>query len=216
MNGRRALVVGVVSVVGLALQVSAGATPGAGKNLIVNGNAEQGQGVNDVNGVAAEIPGWTRKGKFTVVKYGAPGGFPEAKVSTTVAGGKNFFAGGPANPGSAISQDNNVTSKKGLIDAGKLKATLSGYIGGYASQSDSLIATATYLSAAGTKLGALKIGPVSASARANTTGMIKKTATGAVPKKTRTIRVTLGANRNDGSYNDGYADNLSLTLATGG
>jgi len=33
-----------------------------------------------------------------------------------------------------------------------------------------------------------------------------------VPKKARSIRIVLAANRNDGSYNDGYADNLSLRL----
>jgi hypothetical protein len=58
----------------------------------------------------------------------------------------------------------------------------------------------------------VKIGPVTASARKLATGMLKKTITGAIPKKTRTIRVTLGANRTAGDYNDGYADNLSLTI----
>ena len=43
--------------------------------------------------------------------------------------------------------------------------------------------------------------------------MLKRTVTKPVPKMTRTIRVVVAANRNDGSYNDGYADNLSLTIA---
>lgn len=212
-GGWTALLLASLAAVSLAIVLGAGAAPGAGRNLIVNGNAEQGQGVNDASSSSTDIPGWTRKGEFTLVAYGAPGGFPDATVQAKVKGGKQFFAGGPANPGSAVSQDVSVASKAALIDSGKAKATLSGYIGGYASQNDSLIATATFLSAGGTKLGkAIKIGPVSAAARNSTTAMLPKTATGAVPRKTRTIRVTLGASRNDGSYNDGYADNLVLTL----
>ena len=55
-------------------------------------------------------------------------------------------------------------------------------------------------------------GSFSAAARKLQTGMIPKAVAGAMPKGTRTIRVTLSANRTSGSYNDGYADNLSLTI----
>jgi hypothetical protein len=213
-NGRRiAAVCASLAAATLVWAIAAGAATDAAKNLIVNGNAEQGEGVNDVNGVATEIPGWTQKGKFTVVKYSAPGGFPDATVQAAVKGGNNFFAGGPANAASSVTQDISVSSKKALIDSGKAKATLSGHLGGYASQNDALIASATFLSASGAKLGkAIKIGPVGAAPRNSQTSMLKKTTTGAVPKKTRTIRVTLGASRTSGSYNDGYADNLTLTL----
>lgn len=207
-----ALVLASLGAASLATALGAGAAPGVAKNLIVNGNAERGDAVNDASSMSNDIPGWTRTGKFTLVEYGASGGFPDATVQTAVKGGKSFFAGGPANPGSAISQEIRVASLAKLIDSGKARATLSGYIGGYASQNDSLVATATFLSAAGAKLGAVKIGPVSAAARKSVTGMLPKTASAVVPRKTRTIRVALGANRNDGSYNDGYADNLVLTL----
>jgi hypothetical protein len=58
----------------------------------------------------------------------------------------------------------------------------------------------------------VKVGPVSAAERQLATGLLKKSKVGFIPKTTRTIRVTLGANRTAGNYNDGYADNLSLTL----
>jgi hypothetical protein len=212
--GRRiAVTAASAAVLALALALAAGAAPEATKNLIVNGNAELGEGVDDVNGVAADIPGWTRRGSFTVVKYSAPGGFPDAAVQARVKGGNNFFAGGPANPGSAVSQDVDVSAQSRLIDRGKLKATLSGYIGGYASQNDSLIVTATFRSRGGAKLGSsIRIGPVTALARQSSTSMLLEKVTVPVPKKTRSIRIVLAANRNDGSYNDGYADNLSLRL----
>jgi hypothetical protein len=102
----------------LAMALAAGAAPGAAPNLIVNGNAEQGEGVNDVNGIATEIPGWTRKGNFTVVKYGAPD-FPSPELSAKIRGDLNFFAGGPKNVASAVSQDIDVSAQKKLINAGR-------------------------------------------------------------------------------------------------
>lgn len=198
-------------VAALATAFTAAAQPSAGPNLIVNGNAEQGES-GDGYAVVAEIPGWTRKGKFTVARYGSPNGFPDASIQGKVRGGNSFFAGGPENPGSSVSQDIDLTPKKGLVDRGKLRATLSGYIGGFATQNDSLIATAIFRSQAGKRLGSIRIGPVTAAARNNATGMLLQKATASVPKQTRSIRIVLGATRLGGAYNDGYADNLSLTL----
>lgn len=208
---RRGVTAASVLVGALAMALAAGAAPEAAPNLIVNGNAEQGEGVNDVNGIATEIPGWTRKGNFTVVKYGAPD-FPSPELSTKVRGGLNFFAGGPRNVASSVSQDIDVSSRKGLIKAGKAKATLSGNLGGYFTQTDWLRATAVFLSASGKRLGAMSIQSATPAARANQTDLPKKTISGPVPKTTRTIRVVLAASRGAGEYNDGYADNLSLTV----
>ena len=105
-----------------------------------------------------------------------------------------------------------AASKRALIDSGKAKATLSGHFGGYGGQNDLLSATAVFLSQSGKRLGAVKVGPVSAAERQLATGLLKKSKVGLIPKTTRTIRVTLGANRTAGNYNDGYADNLSLTV----
>jgi hypothetical protein len=47
-----------------------------GTNLIVNGDAELGQGDPIGNAVGADIPtipGWTSTGSFSVLKYGATG-----------------------------------------------------------------------------------------------------------------------------------------------
>jgi len=210
-NRRVGLVGATGALAALAMALAAGAYPGAAKNLIVNGSAEQGQASPNGYDVVAEIPGWTRKGGFTVVSYGAAD-FPGVQDSAAFGGGKSFFAGGPANAGSNVTQSIDVSSKRALIDAGKAKARLSGYLGGYGGQDDSLTATATYLGQSGARLGTIRIGPVSAAERKLATGLMKKTATGTIAKKTRTIRVTLGATRTSGSYNDGYADNLSLTI----
>lgn len=195
----------------LVMALAAGAQPEAARNLIVNGNAEQGQASPNGYDVVTEIPGWTRQGGFTVVAYGAAD-FPGVQDASAIGGGKSFFAGGPGNAGSLVSQSIDVTSKRALIDSGKGRATLSGYFGGYGGQEDSLSATAVFLSQSGKRLGALKVGPVTAAERKLATGLLKKSRVGAIPKTTRTIRLTLGASRTSGSYNDGYADNLSLTI----
>ena len=202
--------IGVV-VVALGMSLTAGAQSTA-KNLIANGNAELGPSSPNGYDVVPEIPGWTRRGGFTVVEYGAAD-FPGIQAGTALHGGAKFFAGGPGNAGSAVSQTVSVASQKQLIDSGKARATLSGLLGGFGGQDDSLIATAVFLGQSGARLGAmLKLGPVGAAARKLQTGMLRKTVTGVVPKGTRSIRVTLSASRTSGSYNDGYADNLSLAI----
>jgi hypothetical protein len=202
-----------MSLVAVALAVGASASSSLAPNLLKNGGADLGPAVSDASGVVATIPSWTRTGSFTVVKYGAPGGFPDATVSQTIKGRANFFAGGPSNPKSGATQVVDVTRYKAAIDAGKRKATLAGFLGGYATQDDALTVTATFLSATGKALGVLKIGPVGAAARKNVTALIQRTASEPVPKTTRSILVRLKAARTSGSYNDGYADNLLLVLA---
>ncbi len=210
-RARVGLIATTLMVGALTLALGAGAQPQAGKNLIVNGNAEQGEASPNGYDVVADVPGWARKGGFTVVSYGAAD-FPGVQTASAIGGGKSFFAGGPGNAGSSVTQSIDVTSKKALIDTGKAKASLSGYLGGYGGQNDSLSASAVFLGQTGKRLGTLKIGPVTAAERKLATGLLKKTKAGSIPPKTRSIRLSLGANRTAGAYNDGYADNLALTI----
>ena len=199
-------------IVGAASPLASGARQAA-PNTIRNPGAELGRGVSDTGGVVPRIPGWMKTGQFTVVRYGASGGFPDATVGKAIRGGKNFFAGGPANPNSGARQLLALASRARAIDAGDLTATLSGYLGGYSGQRDSLTVTATFLDGSGQKLGTIQIGPVTPAQRKNVTGLFPRTARAAVPAKTRSAEVSLRAVRTDGSYNDGYADNLRLTFA---
>lgn len=183
-------------------------------NLIKNGGAEIGVAAKDSATSVPAITSWTKTGAFTTVVYGAPGGFPDATVSKAIKGGKNFFAGGPTDPASGATQVVSVAGKATSIDRGKVTATLAGYLGGYSSQRDALTVTASFLDAAGVKLGSVKIGPVTPAQRKGLTTLISRTAHKLVPAKTRSIEIRIRATRTDGSYNDGYADRLSLTLAT--
>ena len=85
-------------------------------NLIVNGNAEAGAGSSD--GSIVPVPGWTTKGNFTVVQYGASGGFPDASSAGPGDRGLNFFAGGPGSTSSSATQTIDLSSYETAIDTG--------------------------------------------------------------------------------------------------
>jgi hypothetical protein len=213
-SGKLSVLAVATTVVSLAITAAvATAHPAAGPNLIRNGGADAGPGAANASLVSPSLPGWTRTPGFTAVKYSAGGGFPDATVGGPIGGKANFFAGGPNAATSSATQVVNVTRFKAPIDAGQRVATLSAHLGGYAGHRDSMSVTATFLGEAGTKLGVVKIGPVTAAERQQVTALIQKTASKPVPRKTRSIQVKLAARRTDPSYNDGYADNVSLTLA---
>ena len=184
-----------------------------GPNLIVNGNAETGPGSPDGTTLPVpNAPSWTLTGNFTVVQYNAPGGFPLSTDPGPPARGSNYFAGGN-NASSSATQTINVAAGAAAIDAGMATYSLSGWLGGFSSQDDNATLTVTFRNAGATAIGSATIGPVTAADRGSATGMLLRNAAGAVPVGTRTIDVVLQLTRVSGTYNDGYADELSLVLA---
>jgi len=205
----------LVILTALLLGVTAGPVGAAAAvtNLLQNPGAEAGPGGSDSSG-GMPPPGWTVTGDLTTVQYGAAGGFPTTANSASIDGGANFFAGGNS-PSSTASQTVDVAGGESGIDANTVSATLSGDLGGYATQDDSMVVVATYLSATGASLGSLTIGPVTQADRNGQTTLLPRSASGAVPAGTRSIQVVMTATRQEGTYNDGYADNLSLSLGSG-
>jgi hypothetical protein len=126
--------------------------------------------------------------------------------------GLNFFAGGPSNASSSAHQLINVSSIASSIDLGSTQYHLSGFFGGFSSQGDNAVLTATFLNSQDAPIGIGSIGPVLNEIRNNVTGLLERSADGNVPVGTRSIQIALALTRTAGSYNDGYADNLSLTL----
>ncbi len=193
-------------------------------NLIANPGGESAPGATNASDSVA-IPAWTKLtssgsafvpgGNFTTVQYAAGGGFPAPSVSSAIGGGANFFAGGPAEATSRIQQTVDASAAAAEIDAGSVVAALSADLGGFDGHDDNATVAVDYLSATGATSGTIQIGPVTASERNSVTTLLPRSATGAVPAGTRTMRVAVTATRFNPSYNDGYADNLSLTLARG-
>jgi hypothetical protein len=188
----------------------AGAVDIFGVNLIANGDAEAGLGAPDESSTES-VPDWTTKGNFTAVKYDVDG-FPTSTDPGPPDRGANFFAGGPNNKRSGASQIIDVSAGASEIAADGVTFTLSGYLGGFASQNDHAQLTAIFQGSGGKKLAKSTIGPVTAADRSDTTGLLLESSEGTLPKGTRRIKLVLQMTRTGGSYNDGYADSLSLVL----
>jgi hypothetical protein len=207
---------GIAALAALACAAPAGAAVPSG-NLLVNGDAQAGAGATDSSAVApVPIPGWATTANLTEHAYGA-GTFPDTAVSAAIGGGTQFFAGGPRATGDntteTAGQDVDVAGAGAEIDAGGVRATLAAALGGFESQADAARVDATFLAADGRSLGGVTVGPVTAADRGHETRLLARTASAAVPAGTRRVRVVITATRVEGSYNDGYADNVSLSLA---
>lgn len=183
-------------------------------NLLVNPGADAAAGAADAATDVA-IPGWTTTPAFTAVQYGAAGGFPGTAEAQRNGGGPNFFAGGPANPSSTARQTVDVGARAGEIDAGVATVRLAGDLGGWSTNGDATTVTATFRDAANAAVGTVAIGPVTAVDRGGASIFLRREATAPVPAGTRRIEVTISASNAGGTltYNDAYADNLSLTVA---
>lgn len=186
-------------------------------NVLVNADAEAGAGGDGSTIVA--VPGWTTSGNFTVVDYaaGVPGGWPDPATDPVPPDrGENFFSGGPGNAFSSATQVIGASDDAALIDTGVVTYALSGWLGGFASQNDNAVLTATFLDSASTPLAVASIGPVTAAERGNQSGFLLRSTSGLVPVGTREIGILLEMTRAAGVFNDGYADSLSLTLTEPG
>jgi hypothetical protein len=184
-----------------------------GENLIFNGDAEYERGYPGYESTPdAWVPGWFDAGYFTVVEYGSPDGYPTSSDPGPEDRGENFFAGGEANEASEATWTVDLSPLASEIDAGATW-TLTGWLGGYASQNDRAWVSATFLDASDTTLSDGTIGPVSASDRGEVTGLLERETSGTVPAGARKAVVTVYTARSDGSGNDGYADNLSLVIS---
>lgn len=201
------------SVLGSALLPgSAAAGSIFGTNLVVNGDAEADAG--SANGSAiGPVTGFSTTGNFTVVIYGPGFGFPLPTDPGPADRGLNFFAGGPNIASSSASQHIDLAAGAGPIDSGTVSFDLSAYLGGFGSQRDNAVLTLQFLDAGSSLLASAAIGPVTNVDRGNQSGLLLREASGLVPAGTRFAQVELQLSRFDGSYNDGYADNLSLVLS---
>ncbi|MBS0190616.1 MAG: hypothetical protein U0573_01840 [Phycisphaerales bacterium] len=177
----------------------------ADTNLIVNPGAETGA-------AGPAVPGWTTTGTFEVVAYSAGGGFPALTDPGSPNRAQKFFSGGQGGALSSALQTISLDAFSAAIDSSSQGFTLSGWLGGFSSQDDHCDINVTFLSASAGTLGQATIGGVRASQRNWLTGMLFRTTSGVVPAGTRSARVEILMTREAGSYNDGYADDLSLTL----
>lgn len=183
-----------------------------GTNLIRNPGAEASPGATSIGQDTPPIH-WTRTGKLHAVQYGTSGGFPTSTSPGPKVRGVNFFSGGNNSALSKVEQTRSVAWAAEAIDLGVARYTLAGWLGGYLTDTDNARLKITFLNGSGGKLGAATIGPITPAQRANKTGLVSRTRKGPVPQGTRSIKIELIMTGGNGSYNDGYADALSLRLS---
>lgn len=189
---------------------SAVAPRGCAGNLVKNGGGES------YNSAAGTFSYWTA-GNPTIlpVLYGTSGGYPGRAVSRAINGGSVFFGGAPG-PAEKATVSQVVSVGQCLSCSGPDKyVTLSAFLGGFEDQEDVAKVTARFLSPQGKSLGLLSIGPVTSAQRKLKTALLFRSRTAMIPCKTATIRVTVTAIRQAEAillYDDGYADNVSLTF----
>jgi Ca2+-binding RTX toxin-like protein len=151
-------------------------------------------------------------GAFSGVGYyiGGPNELNQADADS-VGGGTYYFAGG-LDGISAIQQDIDVSSMSGAVDLGGVQFELSADLGGYLDQDDYMDVIVRFLDASGTLIAASVLEGPSAAERGGETKLMHEELSGAVPADTRFVKVSLRALRESGSYNDAYADNISLVF----
>jgi hypothetical protein len=181
-----------------------------GTNLVVNGDAEDGVGAPS-SSVIVVPKAWSTTGQFSLVQYGASGGFPDKTTPGPTDRGKNLFEGGNVAKSTAA-QTIDFKAAAADIAAGKVHYTFSAWIGGYASQEDSATVSVVFRDANGSTLGQATLGPVSAAQRKSATGLLAQTTTGLVPRGASGAIVTITITRATGQYNDGSVDDVSLVL----
>ncbi|WP_405651303.1 phosphoesterase [Streptomyces sp. RK9] len=188
-------------------------------NLVVNGDAESGAG-----GTADPVPtvrGWkVAQGAPALIAYSLGGGYPTPTDPGPARRGSRFFAGGNS-PRTTLVQDVSLPRSgptgRRAVDAGKVRYTVTAWLGGYATQEDGARLSVEFRDAKGTPVALSVLGPVGSAEREGRTGLLERTAEAAVPPTARSARVLLVFTRSGGgTSNDGYADAVSLTLEPAG
>ncbi len=215
MNRKLTAVVAAGLAVGLVAPATASAATKAPPNLIKDGGGESAVQKDQTGIMIVKVPGWTAvKGTgFTVVTYGSPEFLQKTDAGPKVRG-KNFFSGGEVGPSPAgATQVVTLASYAKLIGKGKATFSLSGWFGGYEDQRDYSTLSVVWRNAKGAVVGKPKaIGDVTPQQRKDVTSLIARSETGTVPTSATTALITYKAVRLDGGYDDGYADNFSLTI----
>lgn len=198
-------------------------TPALNSNLIENPGAEDYTALTALGEPATDVQDvpdcWVATSPM-----GGQGAVLESAASSSVPGqtGSRTFYGGYDYDSPQVSIVGVTTTATQLIDVSSLDAggrayTLTGEIGGYSTQADYATVTARFEDAAGAALGSAVLGPVDPAQRNNITSLIPQAATGTVPTGTAQILITIASTGVSAGYGiDGRADNLNLTISSGG
>ncbi len=210
-NRRAWAATAIAAVAALAFVGTGSATSSAcafcGKNLILNPGAEGGRGQN-APGEVGGVPHWTSTaGQFGAAAYTGFGiGWFTATSKGSKTRGKNYFFGGTTRAATTAPASIGTQTIKLPAGAARHKATLSGWLGNYSSNTAQV--RAQFADASGKTLAALRIGP---DTTIGGTDMAFRTRTGTVPPGATTVVVVVTFT-DHANYNLAGADDLSLVL----
>jgi hypothetical protein len=191
-----------------ALSAPAGACGACGRNLIKNPGADGGRGQNQPGEVGA-VPGWTNTaGQFSAAAYTGFGvGWFTATSKGPTDRGKNYFFGGTTTAATSAHATIGTQTIKAPAGAAGHKATLSGWLGNYGSNTAQV--RAEFLDSSGKVLSAIRIGPDTTIGGSD---MALRTRSGTVPPGTAGIAIVVTFT-DHANYNLAGADSLSLVLS---
>lgn len=188
-----------------------------GTNLLTDPGAETAEREN--------LTGWTLPkdqpdAQTTSESYGGVAGEWDTDMVGAPEGGTRYFRLGFQNGQreSTLTQAVDVAPLAKTVDAGKVEAKVSGYVGGFLKADSTVVLVASFQDADGKELGTLETKPYDSAAlpkpEAGSASLVAMENTGAVPAQTRRIvfKVVARATGTSGDYL-GLADNLALTLS---
>lgn len=180
---------------------------GWSRNLLLNPGAEVGGAAADW-AVAMPPVSWEVSDGLTAIEYSAL----EAAGVGLVPFGEHLFAGGIGDTPSVARQSVDVSPAAVDIDAGRLQAVLSGWLGSRAGDADLASLRAQFRDEMGAVLGTLTAASASAKGSGDELAWERRQTVGGVPRGTRAIEVVLALERYRDTAPGGLADELSLTL----
>ena len=176
------------------------------RNPAAEADAGSDDGLDDV-----DLSNWSETGGSTAVLYGAPG-FPTLAQRTALGGGSNFFAGGTVGTSTATQNVNMAAElrrdRRGRGDreperpSGRLRRP------GRPRKRHRVLPRCRRRDPE-----QLQDRAGDCRQRGNVTSLLYRSRTRAVPVGTRRIRVRQTFKAFTGGYNDGYSDNLTLSLS---
>lgn len=192
-------------------------------NLIVNGNAEAGPAGSGVVTPVASIPGWTVvSGKPTVLPYNftstdvaqqPTNGFIQLTDPAPADHGFQYFAAVFPSLPATLMQTISVSAESSLINAGNAEFIASAYLGSEGGVSVGTSMAVAFQNANSQTFNTVTVGPlVAAGARGE--AMYLQQQIGLVPSGT--VQITISLTLQNGNYDTGIADSLSLMLTQAG
>jgi hypothetical protein len=110
----------------------------------------------------------------------------------------------------------NISSRAAYVDSGRANYHMEAWVGGYYTNNDTAYVAVdmfTGTDGTGSNIGTpLVLGPVSQGARGSVSKLLFLSGERSIAAGARSLRVRVYYDRQDGSFNDGYVDNMSLNI----